>query len=252
MLPTLQLGPLAIQTPGLILLIGLWLGLSLAERHAGRYRFNANQLYNFVFVVMTVGVVGARLAYLLRYPAAFATSPLSVFSLNPGLLDPAGGLAAVLLAGEIYSQRKHISIWQALDAITPALAVLLLALGFAHLASGAAFGAPVDLPWSINLWGERRHPAQIYEIIAAGFVLGLVWPGRGLVRPSRPGVYFLSFAALSAGSRLFLEAFRGDSALLAAGLRSAQLAAWVILAVSLLGIYWKNYYRNVKEQNHVQ
>jgi len=36
MLPILNIGPLAIQTPGLIILFGTWLGFFLAERQAGR------------------------------------------------------------------------------------------------------------------------------------------------------------------------------------------------------------------------
>ena len=45
---------------------------------------------------------------------------------------------------------------------------------------------------------------------------------------------------LTAGWAIFLEAFRGDSQLIIAGLRSAQVIAWGILAVSLGLIYWKN------------
>jgi prolipoprotein diacylglyceryltransferase len=50
-------------------------------------------------------------------------------------------------------------------------------------------------------------------------------------------LYFLSFVASSALARLFLEAFRGDSLLLAGGLRAAQVEAWIILAASLYGLY---------------
>ncbi len=67
-------------------------------------------------------------------------------------------------------------------------------------------------------------------------ILAALWPGRGLLRPSQPGVYFLEFIALSAASRLFLEVFRGDSVLLAGGFRSAQILAWLILGLSLLGL----------------
>ena len=38
---------------------------------------------------------------------------------------------------------------------------------------------------------------------------------------------------MTAGARLFLEAFRGDSALVAGGLRVAQLLSWSVLAVCL-------------------
>jgi prolipoprotein diacylglyceryltransferase len=41
------------------------------------------------------------------------------------------------------------------------------------------------------------------------------------------------FVALTAGARLFLEAFRGDSTLLFGGIRLAQTIAWMVLAMTL-------------------
>lgn len=238
MLPILPVGPLAIPVPSLVILIGLWLGLTLAEKYAPRFGIKPADLYNLVLLMLLAGMLGARLAYVLRYPTAFAGNLGSIFSLNLGLLDPLGGVVIALLIGVIYGQRKHLSLWSTLDALTPLLAVFMLAQGVAHLASGAAFGAPADLPWTIELWGAHRHPSQVYEVLAAALILALIWPGRGLIRPARSGVYFLGFLALSAGARLFLEAFRGDSQVILAGLRSAQVIAWAILALCLLGIHW--------------
>lgn len=242
MLPVLQIGPLALQTPGLILLAGLWIGLSLAERQAKRYGVQPGVLDNLILLVMVAGVLGARLAYVVRYPAVFSENPASILSLNPGLLDPWGGLAAAVLAGLIYGQRKKLPFGSTLDALTPALAVMGVALALSHLASGSAYGAPTDLPWAIDLWGAERHPTQVYEILAASLILLIVWPGAGLWdryagrADLRPGVRFLGFAALSAFARLFLEAFRGDSVLLPGGFRSAQVLAWLVLFACLWGI----------------
>lgn len=236
MLPVLNIGPLAIQTPGLVILIGLWLGLSLAEKYAGRRGVTPALLYNLVFVGLVAGVIGARLSYLARYPEAFASSPLNLLSLNPGLLDPGGGLAVGAIAGLIYAQRKNMEFWQTLDALTPLLMVMTIALGVSHLASGAAFGAATEAPWAVELWGARRHPSQVYEILAASTVLLVLWPGRWSEK-APAGRYFLLFVALNAASRLFLEAFRGDSVLLAGGWRIAQAAAWLVLAGSLWGLH---------------
>jgi prolipoprotein diacylglyceryltransferase len=236
MLPVLNIGPLALQTPGLVILIGLWLGLSLAEKFSAKRGIPPSQLYNLVFVVLVAGVIGARLAYLIRYPEAFASSPLSLISLNPGLLDPLGGLAVGVISGLIYAQRRKIALWPALDALTPLLAVMTIALGISHLASGAAFGATTQVPWGIELWGAKRHPSQVYEILAAMAILSILWPGRwGDQEPA--GRYFLLFVALSALAQLILGAFRGDSLLLPGGWRSAQIAAWLLLAASLWGLH---------------
>ena len=235
MFPVLQIGPLALQTPGLLLLIGIWAGLSLAERGVSRpgqvvRGLDANSLFNLALAVIISGVVGARLAYLLRYPAIFAQSPWSVFSLDPGLLDPWGGVTTGVVGALVLGSRKNLPFWPVLDAFTPALAVFMVFLNLSHLASGSGFGTPADLPWSIELWGMRRHPSQIYEALAALLILGVVWPGA-MTDASQPGgKRFLTFLAWSAGARLFLEAFRGDSSLLPGNLRAAQVAAWLILA----------------------
>lgn len=44
------------------------------------------------------------------------------------------------------------------------------------------------------------------------------------------------FVALSAGSRLIIEAFRGDSTLVFGGLRMAQILALLVLAGALAGL----------------
>lgn len=240
MLPILQVGPLAIQLPGLLLLGGLWLGLLLAERSSSKFGVLPGSLYNLVFVALIAGLLGARAVYVLSHWQAFAGNPTSIISLNPGLLDAWGGLLCGILAGLIYGQRKQMQFWPTLDALTPMLAVLGIAAALARLAAGTGFGAVTNLPWGIELWGAKRHPTQVYETIAAVLILGLLWPGRGLIRHAEPGIYFLSFLAASAGARLFLEAFRGDSPLILASLRSAQVAAWVILAGCLLAIYLLN------------
>ena len=109
-------------------------------------------------------------------------------------------------------------------------------LALAHLASGAAFGAETSLPWALELWGAKRHPSQIYEALAAALILLVCWPGRKTWRQNPAGIYFLSFVALSAAARLFLEAFRGDSLTWLWGLRTNQIIAWLVLALSLWGI----------------
>jgi len=236
MLPILHIGPLAIQVPGLVLLLGVWLGLSLSERYAPRYGMESKIIYNLVIISMLAGVVGARLFYVARFPDAFLSKPASIISLNPSLLDLWGGFFTATMVALIYGRRMGLSLWPTLDALTPALAVFSVALALARLSSGSHYGMPTILPWGIVLWGAQRHPTQIYELIAAIIILFILWPGRETFKSTSPGVYFLSFLSLSAGASIFLEAFRGDSPLLPGGIRIVQLIALIILAVSLWGI----------------
>jgi len=236
MLPILHIGPLAIQVPGLVLLLGVWLGLSLTERYAPRYGVESKIIYNLVIISILAGVIGARLFYVARFPDAFLSKPASIFSLNPSLLDLWGGVFTATMVALIYGRRMGLSFWSTLNALTPAMAVFSVALALAHLSSGSHFGMSTNLPWGFELWGFYRHPTQIYEFIAAAMILFILWPGRETFKSTSPGVYFLSFLGLTAGASIFLEAFRGDSPLLPGGIRIVQLIALVLLAVSLWGI----------------
>jgi len=208
----------------------IWFGLFLAEKRSQRHGINNDDLNNIVFYPLLGYVLGGRILFAIENLSAFAQNPQSLISLNLDLFDPLGGMVVALLVGLIYGQRKNLSLWPILDALTPFFATFALGLGLAHLASGSAFGKETSLPWGIELWGVKRHPSQIYESLAALLILGLLWFQKA---DSRPGVHFLTFAALTSGARLFLEAFRGDSTLTIGNLRLAQVLAWIVLAVSL-------------------
>ena len=238
MFPIVQIGPMALQAPGLVLLIGLWLGLVLAERFALRFQVNPNHVNNLVFVALISGVIGARVSYVLQYHEVFLQSPLNVLSLNPGLLDPIAGAAFGLIAAFVYGNRKKFAWWSTLDSLTPFFGVMMIAFGLSNLASGDAFGSETSLPWGIDLWGMNRHPTQIYQILTGALILGIIWPrtGKSNVVQRAPGETFMEFLALSAGAWLFIETFRGDSVVLPNGFRLTQIVAWLVLALSLWGL----------------
>lgn len=214
----------------ILLVAALWIGLTLAEKRSERHGVSKEQLNNLTFYSLIAYVLGGRLLFALSNFSAFSQSPLSVFSPNPDLFDPTGGLAAAILVGLIYGQRQKLQLWGTLDALTPIFAMLAIGLHLAHLAAGTAFGSPTTLPWSIDLWNAARHPTQIYELLASLLIFGWLWSRKA---ESPPGLLFLTFAALTAGARLFLEAFRGDGTLIFGGLRLAQIMAWAALTVVL-------------------
>jgi prolipoprotein diacylglyceryltransferase len=235
MFPTIQIGPLSVQAPGLILIIGIWLGLFVAEKLAPRFHASGKNLYDLIFIGLVSGIVGARLSFALQEPSIFQDRPLNLLSLTPSMLDPTGGAAVALIAMLIYGNRKKIALWSTLDALTPFLAVMSLALSLSHLASGNAYGVPTSLPWGIQLWGAQRHPTQIYEIIAAGLILG--WICFQALKHTLPtGRTISQFVALTAGAQLLIMGFRGDQVLRVFGLRGDQVAAWFILGAALIGM----------------
>lgn len=235
MLPVLQIGPLAIQLPGFLLLAGIWWGMTVVEREARRQALPGNLYTSMAVYGLLAGIVGARLGYALQFLEIYLHEPLSLFSLNFNTLAPREGLIAALLVSFVFAHRKELPLWATLDTFMLGLAAFNIFYGLAHLSSGDAFGAPTSVPWAIELWGAHRHPTQIYEILLAVLLLLMLQ----ILMPRSPFRGFSFFVGLGwmAASRLFLEAFRGDSMIIFGGIRSAQMVSLGFLFVALLGIH---------------
>ena len=144
MFPILQLGPLALQLPGLFLLAGVWLGTWLIEREAPRHNVSVGALNSLVFYGLIAGIVGARLAYASRYFRVYAENPLSLFSLTPSTLAPGEGILVGLAVVLILGQRRRLPFWRSLDALAPSLAAFAVLVGIAvFLLAFAAFSARI-------------------------------------------------------------------------------------------------------------
>ncbi|MEK7328939.1 MAG: prolipoprotein diacylglyceryl transferase family protein [Chloroflexota bacterium] len=231
MLPFLRLGPFTLQTPGLALLVGVWVGSALAEKEAARLRLIANDIYNLIFYGLVAGIIGARLAYAIQYASAYFANPLSLFALTPSTLSPNAGLVIGIAVAVLFGRRKKLPLRPTLDALAPGLAAFMIAFAVAHFLGGDAFGAPAQLPWAIYLWDDYRHPSQLYQAVAAAIILVVVW--RHLLGHPGGGINFLLVVGLSAAARVFLEAFRGDSVIWSGGFRAAQIIGVLVLAASM-------------------
>jgi phosphatidylglycerol:prolipoprotein diacylglycerol transferase len=168
----------------------------------------------------------------LRFLELYIQSPLGIIALNPNTLSPLEGIVAAILVAFIFGQRKDLPLWKTLDILTPGVAIFMVFIGFAHLASGDAFGAETSLPWAIDLWGARRHPTQVYEILAACLVLYFILRLNATSRFD--GFLVLAFSVMATISRFTIEALRGDSVIILESIRTAQLMSLIILVGSLI------------------
>ena len=222
----------------ILLVIATWVGLTLAEKRSEGRGVGRDDLNNIIFYGLIAFVIGGRLSFILQNFPAFLKSPIGIISVNPELFDLSGAVVMAIIVAFIYGQARGLALWHTLDALTPFFAVLAIGSGLAHLAAGTAFGKATELPWGIDLWNAQRHPTQIYETLAALLIFFL--PGLKR-RDPRPGTLFLTFAALTSISQLFIQGFRADSPLILNGLRQEQVIAWLALAIifSLFEYRWK-------------
>jgi phosphatidylglycerol:prolipoprotein diacylglycerol transferase len=229
--PILDVGPVAVQLPGLILLLGFWVSLSLAGRRARAAGLPEDMVPGAGMTALLVGLAGARLGYVALHWDAYQGDWKGVLAPVGGAFAMPAGLLVGLGAATLYLRRHRPPAAVLLDVLAPSLALMLACISLADLSRGSAYGTVSDLPWAIELWGARRHPTQVYEALAALAALGL---SALCVRRGRwfDGFFFLSFSSSYGAARLFLEAFRAEPWLLPGGLRAVQVIGLGVVLVS--------------------
>ena len=240
MLPALNIGPLVIPTGVFALLIGAWVALAIVERAAPRVGGSATRLYSLATTMLFAGLVGARLTFVFLHWEGFRQNLLGIiWPLNSGY-ELWGGLLFSVAAAYFIVRRDQLDLAVVFDALVPGLLTLLIFASLADFLAGSGFGQETTVPWGLRLFDlpVRRHPVQVYEMLAgivalASWVYLLRLRGRGPAGPVQTRATILLPTAIYAFGRLFVEAFKANSATIGDGWRLVQIICFVVLVVTL-------------------
>jgi prolipoprotein diacylglyceryltransferase len=232
MLPALNIGGLVLPTAPLTFILGAWLALSLVERAAARvYSTQAERVYRLATIGLVAGIIGARLVFVSSHWSAYQENWLGIiWPINTGF-HVWSGLAIGMAAAFFYGRFHQLDPAITFDALVPGLIIGLMAISLADFLAGPGFGTLSNLPWAISIFGLRRHPVQIYEILIGLAALALWW--RSNKQPSFTGQIFLTTISLYSGGRLLVDAFRDNAPLTAGGYHIIQIISLTVLLTSL-------------------
>ncbi len=241
----LQVGPITLTWHGIFSVLGILATIRLAAWIATRDGFTPEQIYDGAFWAVVVGLVGARLHFVLENYRLFAGHWIKVLYVNEGGISQWGGVFGAMVGLLIWARWKKFDFWKLLDAAGPGA---LLGLGIGRIGdviNGEHHGTPTNLPWAVDYVNPRTlgqpglpvHPEVAYEMILCGLILAALLPFHfRLMRRLPGGVLGLIYLGLYAFGRFFLSYFRADQ--IEFGLRQAQWASalMVVLAVVFLPI----------------
>lgn len=227
MFPVIQIGPAVIQTTILALIAAIWIGATIAEHEAKQRGLSGDDIWYLVSIAAIATIVAARLIYIAQNFSAYVSDPAAMISPAPGTLALGYGAIFGALAAYGFVQRKRIPLAPLLDALAPGAFAAIAIFSLGQFLSGDAYGTPSNLPWAVFMWGEARHPVQLYDALCA--LLGLVL----VKRFGRPGSYALLAIVWYSAARLVVDAFRAEGLILPNGFRASQVAALVILLIGL-------------------
>ena len=237
MQPELELGPITLQTLGLMMGLGFVVAGLAAARFLKEIGKPVDWAYEMVFAALVGGIVGARLWWVAENWSDAQDDLVGSFLSGSGLVwygGALGGAAAVLL----WARRRDFFGLQVLDVAAPSLAV-----GYAfgrigcQLAGDGDYGVPWDGPWAMAYpdgtvpTTEEVHPTPVYETISVGIIAYVLWRLRNRFTQ---GMLFALYLVLVGTERFLVEFIRRNDEV-ALGLTQPQL---ISIAMIVVGATW--------------
>lgn len=232
MYPSLPLGGIVLPTAPLTFIVGAWLALTFIEQAAKRLATaQADKVYDLASIGLVSGILSARIVFVMAHWSAYQSNLLGiVWPINTGF-NVGAGVAIGAGAAFFYGRFHQLAPPPTLDALAPGLLIGLIAISLADFLGGPGYGALSNLPWAISLFGLRRHPVQVYEIVIGLAALGLWW--RLSYQRLFTGQLFLTPVALYSVGRLWIDAFRENTPLTTNGYHIIQIISLTALLVAL-------------------
>lgn len=249
--PKIAVGPIELQTFGLMVALGVVLGSYFGANHGEKYGMSRDETYRMATRLVIAGVIGARLTWVVTHLDQIE-NPVDVIAVWEGGLQFSGGfLAAIAVGLPTWLKWGRLQRWQLLDgyAIATVIGAAFGRIGCTavgeHFGRTSSFflatryeGGDVREP-TLGLTNDAPfvrpglafHNTAIYE----GIVLFLMAGGLYLLLRRRPfpstvgGVFLIVYSV----SRFFFDSLRVNDERVA-GLTGAQ---WMCLAMVPIGIF---------------
>ncbi len=196
---------------------------------------------NFALVGLILGLVGARLWFVILNASYFSNHPAEIIQIWLGGQSIQGGLIGGCIGTWLYDCILCKNSWDSylqklsLIAITLPLAQAIGRWG--NFFNEEAYGTVTNVPWGLYIshTGQLHHPTFLYESLAnlvIFCVLLKLYPRLQSLQII--GAYFALYSAL----RIVLESMRTDSLMLA-GMPAATLLSYIGLLVGFCLIIYK-------------
>lgn len=239
----------SIKWYAVIIMTGALLAAFLSKREALRKKFPKDFMYDLLLYALPIGIIGARIYYVIFELERFKYYPDSVFKIWEGGLAIYGGLIAGLVVIYFYSKKFHVSSWVTLDIIAPTV-LLAQAIGrWGNFVNQEAFGAEVTrehlsqllIPNFIidqmYIGGKYYQPTFLYESVLSFIGVIVLFSLRSKVKTLKIGDVTLFYILWYAVSRFFVEGMRSDSLWLGPVRVSQALSLVLIIASVIIYVY---------------
>ena len=231
MIPSIDLGPLTIQTFGLCVALAFIASGAVLYRRFAELGWDPDLAYEATGFALVGGIIGARLWWALGDPGALADDPFGRLIGGSGLTWYGGAIGGTLAVLGFARWRK-VPLWELAGA-----GVIVVALGYAlgrvgcQISGDGDYGVPSGVPWAMAYpegvvpIDVPVHPTPIYETVWMGLVALALWQLRDRLSPKLLVAAYL----VSGGLERFVVEFWRRNPSVENFLTVAQLTALVLM-----------------------
>lgn len=252
----ITIGPITIYWYSVIIITAIVIGIYFSSKKAEKNGLGKNFLLDLIFYLIPVGVLGARIYYVIFNYSVFKGDYLSIFKIWEGGLAIYGAVISSIIFIIYYCKKKNKDIYLTIDTLVPYL-ILGQAMGrWGNFINKEAHGAittyehlkdlhiPNFIIEGMKINGFYYIPTFLYESVwcIIGFIILLIvrkkdnFKHTGLLLY----IYFIWYGI----GRLIIEGLRTDSLYLGV-FRISQIVSIILILIGIIGII----YRRIKWKN---
>lgn len=244
----LELGPIQIYWYSIFIFLGLLIASILIFKEARKRNIDEDFLINLIFNTIIIGLIGARVYYVLFNIPYYASNPIEILAVWNGGLAIHGGIFAALAFILIYCKKKNINSLQLLDIIVVGL-IIAQAIGrWGNFFNSEAYGQvttyaelkaqqiPTFIINGMYILGEYRQPTFFYESTwcFSGFLAMLIIRKYKYLKRGQLTGFYLFWYGLG---RLLIESLRTDSLMLGP-IKIAQVVSIVFIITGIVLFFY--------------
>lgn len=244
----LDLGFFQIYWYSIFIFLGLAAASFVVFKEGRKRNVNEDFLVNLIFNSIIIGIIGARVYYVLFNLQYYLSNPIEIFAIWNGGLAIHGGVIAATIFIIFYCKKNKIHTLQILDILVVGL-IIGQAIGrwgnffnseaYGHVTTLEALqkqGIPKFIINGMFILGEYHQPTFFYESIwcFGGFIaLLIIRKYKYLKRGQLTGFYLVWYGI----ERFLVEALRMDS-LMIGSIKIAQLVSIIYIIGGLILFFY--------------
>ena len=231
----------------LIILTGFLLGVLFCMYSGKKRGLNPDYIFDIGFYGLIVGIICARIYYVLFDLESF-NSFWDVFKIWEGGLAIYGGIIGGVLTALVYCRIKKLNVYEFFDIASPGLMIGQAIGRYGNFFNAEVYGRETDffLGMSIN-GGNPVHPLFLYESLwnLLGLLLVVIFRDRKTAQ----GQVFYGYLLWYSAGRIVLEGMRQSKYILYAfaNVGISQIVAAALIVFSIIMLIHITRKRNINE-----